>query len=53
MRSWTAACLHGRGGLRARLLGDGILRPGSAELITDAPMDPNRAGEPEPRPKLL
>jgi hypothetical protein len=44
--------LHGRGGLRAQALGDGILRRGPALLTTDVLMDLTKITQPLPMPRL-
>ena len=44
--------LKGRGGLRARVLSDGIVRKGPAILRTAALLDNERITEPLPRPPL-
>jgi hypothetical protein len=44
--------LHGRGGLRAQVLSDGVLRRGSAVLETTIAIDLRTITEPMSRPKL-
>lgn len=44
--------LHGRGGLRAQVLSDGVLRRGSAVLQTAVEMDQANLTEPLPTPRL-
>ncbi len=44
--------LKGRGGLRCRVLSDGMLRRGEAMLRTDVEMDVSQAAEPVARPML-
>jgi MOSC domain-containing protein YiiM len=44
--------LHGRGGLRARILTDGALRKGKAALQTATPLDLTQLLAPVARPKL-
>lgn len=46
------AFLRGRGGLRARILTDGTLHRGPAQLHTDIELDPATIVERIPRPKL-
>jgi MOSC domain-containing protein YiiM len=38
------AALRGRGGLRCRVLTDGVLRRGAAVLVSPVPLDPSAAG---------
>ena len=44
--------LKGRGGLRARVLSDGVLERGSAHLIADVELDVSTITAPLPRPRL-
>lgn len=44
--------LKGRGGLRARVLSDGVLTRGPARLTTSIALDPDTIAQPLPRPRL-
>ena len=44
--------LRGRGGLRARILNDGVLRKGAATLRTDVWIDVERAAAALAKPRL-
>lgn len=46
------AFLKGRGGLRAQVLSDGILRTGDTQLTTTVKLDPSTVTTRLPRPKL-
>lgn len=44
------AAMRGRGGVRCRVLADGVLHRGPAVLVSPVPLDPSRAGESTARP---
>lgn len=44
--------LRGRGGLRARIETDGVIRRGPATLLTDAPLDVTTLTQPRAKPRL-
>jgi MOSC domain-containing protein YiiM len=46
------AWLRGRGGLRAQVLGDGVLHTGAASLSTTVPLDLTTITQPLPAPRL-